>query len=161
MNSTPLGPSTVPSLKSLAARWLATNRRSSTGAYGYIARCTCRWATEISFRLPAVIASSLGAVVVYASLRQATTHRWIALASGMCFVLQSHMLFFGTEARVFGLVILLSCLVCHWFINDRHFWWIVGCSLLAIAIQPVSAPWFGLLSVSAWIHQRLRCNLWQ
>ncbi len=117
--------------------------------------------TELSFRLPAVIASSLGAVVVYTSLRQAATHRWIALASGLCFAMQSHMLFFGTEARVFGLVILLSCLVCHGFITDRHFWWIVGCSLLAIAIQPVSAPWFGLLSVSAGIHQRLRCNLWQ
>ncbi len=116
---------------------------------------------EISLRLPAVIATSLGAAIAYFSLRKAGVGQACAITSGLCFAIQSHSLFFGTEARVFGAVILLSCLACHGFVTDQHFWFIFACSSLAVAIQPVSAPLFAMVLIAAWFHQRLRCNLWQ
>ncbi len=105
--------------------------------------------TELELRLPAVLATAGAAALLYASLRQLQVDRCVAVIMGSCFALHSHLVFFGTEARVFGLVILLSCLGCHWFMSERPARWIIACGLLAIAIQPVSAIWFGLLGVAA------------
>jgi len=118
----------------------------------------CGGDSEWSLRLPSVLASSAAAAIVAIGVAMSSRCRIAGVAAGSMLALESHAIFFGTEVRPFAAVMLMSAIAC-WSMSlvelsrQWRWTWLIGSTLVAASIQPMSIGAFAWLIAIALVSE--------
>lgn len=106
--------------------------------------------SEWVLRLPSVLATSTAAALITLGLYRLRGSLWGGTMAGVLLAVETNSIFYGTELRPFGIVILLATIAC-WLAmrpavrNDRGTLLIVVLAMASAAMQPTSIGVFGWL----------------
>ena len=109
--------------------------------------------SELSLRMPGVIATALAAAIVAVGIIRNHGSVLAGMVAGLMLALDSNAIFYGTEFRPFAMVVLLGAVGCYvvshrqWH-DDRKLMGLVIVALAGGLIQPTSLGAFGWLIIA-------------
>lgn len=116
--------------------------------------------SEWVLRLPSVVATSGAAALLTLGLSRTRRGLLGGATAGVLLAMETSSIFYGTELRPFGAVVLLATIAC-WFVarpvasNGHGTLMVVALTMLAAAIQPTSIGVFGWLLAARLAFMRL------